>query len=61
MSKNTKSKSSKGEDVTPKKDHPFSLSTTSVNKYDQYSIKAAIDEEIVEVSFLELTQYLKSS
>ena len=53
MSKNTKSKSSKVDDAAPKKDHPFSLSTTSVNKYDQYSIKAAIDEEIVEVSFLE--------
>ena len=56
MSKNTKSKSSKVDDAAPKKDkkdHPFSLSTTSVNKYDQYSMKAAIDEEIVEVSFLE--------
>ena len=55
MSKNTKSKSSKVDDAAPnapKKDHPFSLSTTSVNKYDQYSMKAAIDEEIVEVSFL---------
>ena len=30
--------------------HPFSLSTTSVNKYDPYSLKAAIDEEIIEVS-----------
>ena len=30
--------------------HPFSLSTTSVNKYDPYSLKSAIDEEIVEVS-----------
>ena len=30
--------------------HPFSLSTTSVNKYDPYSLKAMIDEEIVEVS-----------
>ena len=53
MSKNTKSKPSKVDDAAPKKEHPFSLSTTSVNKYDQYSIKAAIDEEIVEVSFLE--------
>ena len=53
MSKNTKSKSSKVDDSVPKKDHLFSLSTTSVNKYDQYSIKAAIDEEIVEVSFPE--------
>ena len=57
MSKNTKSKSSKVDDASPKKEpkkeHPFSLSTTSVNKYDQYSMKAAIDEEIVEVSSLE--------
>ena len=32
--------------------HAFSLSTTSVNKYDPYSLKAAIDEEIIEVSKL---------
>ena len=34
----------------PPSAHPFSVSTTSVNKYDPYSLKAAIDEEIVEVS-----------
>ena len=37
----------KSKDVTS---HPFSLSTSSVNKYDPYSLKSAIDEEIVEVS-----------
>ena len=53
--KTKKSKDSKvAEDVSEEKStpnaHPFSLSTTSVNKYDPYSLKSAIDEEIVEVS-----------
>ena len=36
--------------------HPFSLATSSINKYDPYSLKAAIDEEIVEVSRLDRTK-----
>ena len=59
MSK-TKGKDSKVADekkdaVASSQSHPFSLSTSSVNKYDPYSLKAAIDEEIVEVSSISLS------
>ena len=53
MSSKVKQEPKKESDSKDKDEgYPFSLSTTSVNKYDPHSLKAMIDEEIVEVSVI---------
>ena len=55
----TPAESSSDPTQTKKSKKSYQISTTAVNRYDQYSIKAAIDEEFVE--YLESKKYIENT